>query len=301
MRQIASIDSQNDLQINFEGWFQCRMATDPDPPDEPRGISGASFATVGEPDLDRVIRFHPPTDPRMVRTHGPQIGVSVRTLTVGEHLAAMHPLAGARVDLLSDPRFQEQNGVVAARNSAFIDPFDLQIGGPGGALLRRRAFWDPERPNLSFYDVEETLLKQRQVKKFEFDQPDVLAKVVESSGFNDEEMVGSGDKKKEKFIQNRLNLLRHDLREENPVKRMALEQRIRVLERTDWQGKKLRLLLAAKVSYQFILNGEAMVLGVDCVDVTAPWPISFWMGAWDNDALCGYVKGTLKIPRAVSA
>jgi hypothetical protein len=29
-----------------------------------------------------------------------------------------------------------------------------------------------------------------------------------------------------------------------------------------------------------------------------PWNISFWMGGWDGDALCGYVKGTWTIPLA---
>jgi hypothetical protein len=26
--------------LKFGGWFQCRLATDPDPCDEPRGVSG---------------------------------------------------------------------------------------------------------------------------------------------------------------------------------------------------------------------------------------------------------------------
>ena len=28
------------LKLLFEGYFQMRMATDPDPPDDPRGLSG---------------------------------------------------------------------------------------------------------------------------------------------------------------------------------------------------------------------------------------------------------------------
>jgi hypothetical protein len=29
-----------------------------------------------------------------------------------------------------------------------------------------------------------------------------------------------------------------------------------------------------------------------------PWNIAFWMGGWDGDALCGYIKGTWTIPLA---
>ncbi len=36
------------LVVNFAGWFQCRLATDPDPTDEPRGVSGFTFALAGE-------------------------------------------------------------------------------------------------------------------------------------------------------------------------------------------------------------------------------------------------------------
>ena len=46
------------LDIQFEGYFQCRFATDPDPSDERRGVSGPTFAAPGEPDLERTIRFN---------------------------------------------------------------------------------------------------------------------------------------------------------------------------------------------------------------------------------------------------
>ena len=39
------------IWLKFTGWFQCRLATDPDPTDEPRGVSGYVRAVAGEPDL----------------------------------------------------------------------------------------------------------------------------------------------------------------------------------------------------------------------------------------------------------
>jgi hypothetical protein len=296
---VPEIPAAASVQIDFEGWFQCRMATDPDPPDEPRGISGASIAAAGEPDFDRVVRFQPPTDSKMVRRRGPQIGVSVTGVTVGGRASVDSPLVSAKVELLNGPRFWEQNGVIAPRNCAFIDPFDLEITGPTGAGLRRRAFWDPHRPDLGFYDVDKTLLKRREVSGFDFDQPEVLSKALRAPVGADtgkEEL----NKLKDEFIHGRLDQLRYDLAgERDPIARVALEQRIHVLERSDWQGLKIRLLAAARVNYQFVLNGVPTVMGLSDVDTVTPWPINFWMGAWDNDALCGYVKGALSVPVAV--
>ena len=49
----------NALLLRFQGWFELRLATDPDPTDEPRGVSGYTFAFGCEPPLDRVLRFQP--------------------------------------------------------------------------------------------------------------------------------------------------------------------------------------------------------------------------------------------------
>lgn len=45
------------LTAYFEGYFMCRIATDPDPTDEKRGLSGYTMALVGEDVLDQVIRL----------------------------------------------------------------------------------------------------------------------------------------------------------------------------------------------------------------------------------------------------
>lgn len=46
-----------DLVINFEGYWQCRQATDPDPSEDPRGVSGYTYAFGNESDLDLIIRL----------------------------------------------------------------------------------------------------------------------------------------------------------------------------------------------------------------------------------------------------
>ena len=64
------------LVLEFEGWCSLRLPTDPDPSDEPRGISGYTFAFAGEPDFDRVLNLQPrPGMP--IRSHSPELGVKV--------------------------------------------------------------------------------------------------------------------------------------------------------------------------------------------------------------------------------
>lgn len=36
-------------------------------------------------------------------------------------------------------------------------------------------------------------------------------------------------------------------------------------------------------------------------DENTTWPLSFWMGGWDGDALCAYISGYLSIPMAGGA
>ena len=59
------------LTLNFEGWFQMRMATDPDPTDEKRGVSGYTFALAGEPDLDAKVHMQPDEPGVWQRKFGP--------------------------------------------------------------------------------------------------------------------------------------------------------------------------------------------------------------------------------------
>src|SRR3954454_811492 len=89
------------LIIQFQGWVSIRIPTDPDPPDEPRGISGYTFAFAGEPDLDRVLNLQR-REGMHLRSQHRELGVTVRSAqrSDGRHVAA---LMGARVDLLGDP------------------------------------------------------------------------------------------------------------------------------------------------------------------------------------------------------
>jgi hypothetical protein len=144
------------LELYFEGWFQCRLARDPDPSDEKRGVSGAAFATVYEPDLDRIIRLNDPVAPRgdyLPAGHQvPQVGVSVKSVFINGQRKDEHPLVGGRVDLLEGPVFQALNGVFYSPGNEPIDPFHISISREG-FLLRRKDLWNPDQPDLTMYDL----------------------------------------------------------------------------------------------------------------------------------------------------
>jgi hypothetical protein len=144
------------LELYFEGWFQCRLARDPDPSDEKRGISGASFATVYEPDLDRIIRLNDAVASRaMYLPPGhqvPSVGVSVRSVYLDGQKSGSHPLLGARVDLLDGPVFQSLNGVFSTPGNEIIDPFHISISQEN-LRLGRKDLWDTTQPDLTMYDI----------------------------------------------------------------------------------------------------------------------------------------------------
>jgi hypothetical protein len=144
------------LELFFEGWFQCRLARDPDPSDEKRGVSGAAFATVYEPDLDRIIRLNEPVAPRgdhLPQGHQvPLVGVTVKSVRVFGEKNDLHPLVGARVDLLDGAVFQALNGVFYSPGKEPIDPFHISIS-QGSLALSRKDLWDPDQPDLTMYDM----------------------------------------------------------------------------------------------------------------------------------------------------
>src|SRR5437764_1422852 len=77
-----------DLTIHYEGYWQCRQATDPDPSREPRGASGYVLSTGWENDLDQIIRLQrDEIDPRDFRAvpgdpSSERFGVFVTSVTL---------------------------------------------------------------------------------------------------------------------------------------------------------------------------------------------------------------------------
>jgi hypothetical protein len=266
------------LVLRFDGWFQCRLATDPDPADEPRGVTGWTFAVGDEPDLDRVIRFQNPPVPR---EPGPQVGVNVRAVQVDGSTVAGHPMVGAAVELLGQPKFEGRNGLVAEDGEELIDPFQLRIAG-GGVVLERTDLLDPLGQAIP--DVSPGFLRRRMAGGLQRDQASVndVLKAIRVTDVK-------------KHLQDRLDALKVKLDgTSDKDARAALEKRIRSAGR----------LMTFRVRYAFdigefglagTVSGDDGVLGRR-LDPIAPWPLTLWLGGWDPDALCGFASGELTVP-----
>lgn len=126
------------MKLRFGGFIECRLATDPDPADEGRGVSGWTFALPGEPDLDRVLRLQPKS--AVQRLLCPEIGVAVLSVEMDGTSQDSHPLLNAPVDFLGDPVFEGRSGLASEDTEEPILPFHIQIGH--GHLILRREFRD---------------------------------------------------------------------------------------------------------------------------------------------------------------
>lgn len=277
------------LTLKFEGWVQIRLATDPDPCDEPRGVSGWTFALAGEPDLDRVIRLSSPVAPR---AHGPQVGVTVRAADVDGNAGRGRPLVGAQIDLLDGPKFEGRNGLVAEDALELIDPFHIRIARPGLTIERRDILAaDASGKELPIFMADRAQLQRRQPVDLGFDQ-----EVADATGMQDPEA----------FFAARRALVAQDLERtrqgSDATAVVALTKRLAELDAGSTPTAPRQLLTSFRMVYTFDINGPATlsndhrkVLG-GRIDTSAPWPISFWVGGWDCDALCAYMRGTLAIP-----
>lgn len=283
------------LTLHFKGWYQCRLATNPDPTDEPRGVSGTTCIVAGEPPFDRVIRLQNPVCPRWPRDR--DVGVHVWQATLDGRPLPDHPLLGARVDLLDNPKYEQQNLVLVTQPfDTPIDPFHLQIE-KDGVRLARKDVWDPRRPELTVHEVaraQPELMQRRINDPPEADAPEAAA----ATGILD----GAAYR-----LQRAQDLKDCLARATDPVEKLALQKRIRWMEKDrDQPGFSLpaHVFLGMLIRYRFGLNGppESTIV-VDPenrlggrIGTRQEWPLAFWMGAYDVDTLCGYLSGSLSVP-----
>ena len=271
------------LILEFEGWCSLRLPTDPDPSDEPRGVSGYTFAFAGEPDFDRVLNLQARAG-MSYRSHGPELGVTVKRAarTDGYVVTA---LQAARVDLLGGPIIENRNWTLTLPGFEPIVPFHLHVAGDG-VVLDRLAPLNPADPSQPLWQVAQALLEAQGAQGMEYEP----ATVGDATGEWDP--LG--------IVKARLATLQRDLEhEQDPVARTALEGRIAELSYAVANPNDRRVLVRNFVErFGFNMVGDATVDGVDGLDTTAPWRIDFWLGGWDPDLLSLYMKGALNVPYA---
>lgn len=259
-------------EIRYSGWFQCRLATDPDPYDEPRGVSGYVHAYAGEPDLDRVIRFH---DPGFDRSHGVDVGVYVDSVVGGGVADPTHPLVGARVDLLGNPKYEGRNGVVADDGLEPVYPFEIAVTHGDFRLTRAVTPQDTSYPYPELYSIA-------------FD-PTHSAEIASLTGVPDLPAVW----------RHRRALLTGELGQAPEPGRTAIQERIAFLDRNlaaDRAGAAG--FFGVRMHYLYTLASTPQISDLDgwlpeAAAITEPWPVAFWFGGWDADLLCGFTSGTI--------
>jgi hypothetical protein len=263
------------VSLHFEGWFQCRLATDPDPSDEPRGVSGSTFAVAGEPDLDRVLRLQP--EGIVARLGGPNVGVSVTDVEVDGAAKHEHFLIGARVNLLGQPMFIGRNHLEADDGREPIRPFDLGIVKDDFVLSRRTVtqgiFGTPQATGVG--GIDPSLAKR----------------------------LGVADPHAFRLARLALLTKRLSAPDVTDTERAALKKRISDIDKPFDPGNPSiqEILLGMKMSFSFAINNLATIsdpsnrLGGQA-DTAQEWPLDLWFGVWDADALCGFTQGRLDIP-----
>jgi hypothetical protein len=287
-----------------------RMATDPDPPDEPRGLSGYTFALAGEPDLDNLLHLQPDEEGVCERRFGvkpsasdPRVGVTVRQAKRFDQKTLVYKEApeylGARVSFVK-AQLVERNGIVIRNDLFAIDPLRVQVQKKRGALvLDREDFLDPDNPELPITQATSAMLSRRQPQGL----TDNSVEVAKATGLPD----ASDDT----CIQNRIirqrNLEELLKRTRNPVERAALETRISQLNiLRQWWNLSEKGKPIDRRAHQLTLQGYGWSIDINGpvhankigADENTTWPLSFWMGGWDGDALCAYISGYLSIPLA---
>jgi hypothetical protein len=291
------------LELEFQGWLQCRLATDVDGAHEPRGVTGNAFAIGSEPDLDRVIRLQP--DGTTVRSHCPPIGVAVtaaRVLESAQHAPQTglpYPsLVGARVHLLGEPKFEGRNHLVSEDGEP-IDPFDLLIEAGPGMKLRRSV--DSRK---SIVDMSPT--ERRGTGRYPVGVTATVLNFRENA-----RRIGVVTSPRQ-YIEARINALKGDLdKVANPISEEAeaLGFRIAVISQAITSPSIRWVRFFFDAAYYHSLSGP-MDLDIEKIEpkispIRPPggagpdpsrWAINYHIGLFDTDALSAYMFGILRIP-----
>lgn len=296
------------LEISYKGSWQLWMALDPDPNDEPRGISGPTMVLPGEPDFDTFMYLQDLPAPRFPMDVNN--GVFVSGVTIVDDANPQnrtplpdHPLIGAAVDLLDNPTYAERGFVVLYQKMP-IDPFHLRISG-GGLTLQVKDLWDMTRPDATIDEIaahQPGLLQRRSVTV----QPQ-SAIVAAETGITD--YVGYR-RQRRADLETRLDLLKAEP-ERNELEIEGLRARLKMLAKDEDYGADTGMIGLALESHQFLglcgfygfpIQGSPLVVDESSgqmggrIGVSQPWAVDFWVGGFDVDTCMGYMKGTLTVP-----
>ena len=304
------------LEMQFEGFFMCRLATDPDPTNEERGVSGYTIALVHEAPLDQVVRTQIEDEAFLERNlREPaqrmkiRIGVDVcNVLFDGKPYfgPARDALLGAKLYLegkdepFQGPIFDSRNNIVGSDdNMAFvINPFELAIRNGNGIAFEAKDWLDPSDPERKIWQIEDPTTYARRLPSFASGSTTAQAAILvfDWNAYFADRM---------KFLRQRIVELEEEKAGKTGAEAEVIETRIQGMKSRifmiEFWGDRFHTKLGFQVTYSFNINGPQKVrdpenlLGGKVAE-GQPWPVSFWMGSWDGDLLVGYMQGSLSVP-----
>lgn len=307
----AKTSAAKPLVIGFEGYFACRIATDPDPTDEPRGMSGYTMALAKEDPLDQVIRLQideaylarnarPPLR-EMFRDRGFLLGVRVWSVTYdGKPWTKAKGLHGAPVVLdggdppLTGPIFDSRNCISGNDDtmSFVVYPFNLTVGrGDGNPTLKTR---ENLKPPYEMTDPDEYKgrLSTVSVSGDKANEVSEAINVYDTYGYF---------RDRRRYLAKLIADAEADIREHrgDPAALEAAIQSYRSrIHQLEFWGDRVIGKLTTRCDWDFAITGPKTVAGDfgGRIDTAADWRTAFWFGGWDGDLLIGYMRGTLSAP-----
>lgn len=300
------------LQVQYEGYFMCRLATDPDPTNEQLGVSGYTMALVPEDPLDQVIRLQADEKFAKKNLRGPaeqmgiRIGVDVNNVLYdgNPYEPGLKALRGAQVSLegqnppFDGPIFDSRNNIVGSDDqmSFVVNPFEMVIRGRG-VTIRAVDHLNPADPSQKIWEIEDPSTYARRLPSaFSGSSTEVMSilRVFDQYTYFSDRL---------RYLKQRMAHLeaQRKPRKEDP----ALETEIQTLQSRIYQiefwGDRFFNKMGFQLTYSFRVNGAQVIEDrknalKGTADTTHPWPLTFWFGGWDGDLLVGYMQGSLGIP-----
>lgn len=299
------------LRIHFGGYWQCRQATDPDPSDEPRGVSGYTFAVGHENDFDQVIclqREQIANEDFREQPDDRKFGVYATDAEIIADDGTSEPLAselvrGAKVCLRPShdrwkkpPKFELRNEIIFHKLQGIIMPicpFNLEIAGQGW-VLRREDPLDIENPSREIWEMVAGY-ERRSPKRFNLVSDEVLQQIGISPSPDYAAAFSA-------YFQRRKQWLELTLAgTADPVEAEGLRTRIWAINFFS-QDHRMESRLGLQATWDFEIRGkDPDISGAERhfhgkIDTKAFWRTYFWMGGFDGDLMRGFMRGFLDVP-----
>jgi hypothetical protein len=308
----------DNMMIHFEGFWQCRLSTDPDPTREQRGTSGYTVALPDEPNFDRVIKtqldqievgkpkakLREPFPPYQPNGKTRPFGVFVSRVEGAPNKAITDMLTGAQIRLMERPQFELRNQIVGDginRIAPPIVPFDLQVSCGEEVYLRRADPLDPQRPQAQIWELSPDQFKSRVPIVYRHLSDEVVETIFPgtSSASANAQFIAYFNLRKQ-WLEAQLSRAKLD-----PVEAAGYRTRAQMIDDfTSPTGDSSNPgLIENRLGLQCIwdhpIRGIHPVVTprlAPHVDAERDWRIRFWMGGWDGDLMIGWMVGRLEIP-----